>query len=72
METLGWLLIPQVSPTRDEVFRRAVQIMGWSAITWMNNCVRALDNHVPIIVWDDREWRERIMDVLTQLEHGVL
>jgi hypothetical protein len=58
----------------DVVLERAIQVIGDrdEALRWMGTPVRALNYATPISLLGNSSGQERVLTVLTQLEHGVL
>ncbi len=56
------------------VIQRVIDVIGdqEEAMRWLGTPVRALDYATPISCLYDASGRERVLSVLTQLEHGVL
>ncbi len=61
------------SPSRP-VVERAIEVIGDrdEALRWLGTPVRALDYATPISLLGQPDGEARVMNVLTQLEHGVL
>ena len=57
----------------DRIVRRAVEVFGDRdrALRWMGSPVRALNFATPISVLSDVAGEERVLDILTRLEHGI-
>ncbi len=57
----------------DGVIERAVEVLGnrETALRWLGKPVRALDYATPISLLTDPAGKERVMDVLTRMEHGI-
>jgi len=62
------------SRDREAVINRAVEVIGdaQDAMRWLGTPVRALDYATPISRLNDSEGQTAVLNVLTQLEHGVL
>lgn len=56
------------------VITRAIEVIGdeQEALRWLGTPVRALDYATPISRLNDLEGQAAVLNVLTQLEHGVL
>ena len=67
------ILLPG-SHNRDAVILRAIEVIGdeQEAWRWLGTPVRALNYATPISRLNDREGQEAVLNVLIQLEHGVL
>lgn len=59
---------------REAVITRATEVIGdeQAAMRWLGTPVRALDYATPISRLNDPEGQAAVLNVLTQLEHGVL
>jgi uncharacterized protein (DUF2384 family) len=59
---------------RETVINRAIQVIGdkKDAMRWLGTPVRALEYETPASRLNDSEGRATVLNVLTQLEHGVL
>ena len=62
------------SRAREAVINRAIEVIGDEqvALRWLGTPVRALDYATPISRLNDPEEQAIVLNVLTQLEHGVL
>ena len=62
------------SRDREAVIARAMEVIGdeKEALRWLGTPVRALDYATPISRLSDPEGQAAVLNVLTQLEHGVL
>jgi hypothetical protein len=62
------------SHDREMVITRATEVIGdeQAALRWLGTPVRALDYATPISRLNDAEGQAAVLNVLTQLEHGVL
>lgn len=62
------------SQPREAVIARAIEIIGdeQEALRWLGTPVRALDYATPISRLNDPEGQTAVLNVLVQLEHGVL
>lgn len=62
------------SHDREAVIDRATEVIGdeQAALRWLGTPVRALDYATPISRLNDAEGQAAVLNVLTQLEHGVL
>jgi putative toxin-antitoxin system antitoxin component (TIGR02293 family) len=58
----------------DAVIQRAADVIGdrAEAMRWLGTPIRALDYATPIALLHEVREAERVLAVLTQLEHGVL
>jgi putative toxin-antitoxin system antitoxin component (TIGR02293 family) len=59
---------------REVVIQRAIEVIGEKeeAMRWLGTPVPALGYTTPISRLNDREGQTAVLDVLDQLEHGVL
>jgi Protein of unknown function (DUF2384) len=62
------------SQDRETVINRAIAVIGdeQEAFRWLGTPVRALDYATPISRLNDPEGQTAVLNVLTQLEHGIL
>jgi putative toxin-antitoxin system antitoxin component (TIGR02293 family) len=65
-----WHIEADIAP----IIRRAIEVIGdrEEAMRWLGTPVRALDYATPISCIHDPISRQKVLSVLTQLEHGVL
>ena len=71
--------MPQPEPITEEtgreiVINRAIEVIGdeKEAMRWLGTPVPALDYATPISLLNNSEGKTAVLNVLTQLEHGVL
>ena len=71
--------MPQPEPVAEEtgreiVINRAIEVIGdeKEAMRWLGTPVPALDYATPISLLNNSEGKTAVLNVLTQLEHGVL
>jgi putative toxin-antitoxin system antitoxin component (TIGR02293 family) len=57
----------------DGVVERAVDVLGdrEKALRWLGTPIRALNYATPISLLADPAGKERVMNILTRLEHGI-
>jgi putative toxin-antitoxin system antitoxin component (TIGR02293 family) len=65
---------PRQQADLERIVERAVEVIGTreEAMRWLGTPVRALGYATPISLLHDAASEERVLAVLTQLEHGVL
>jgi putative toxin-antitoxin system antitoxin component (TIGR02293 family) len=75
----NWKRMPQPGPVaeatdRETVICRAVEVIGdgKEAMRWLGTPVPALGYATPISLLDSLAGQTAVLNVLTQLEHGVL
>jgi putative toxin-antitoxin system antitoxin component (TIGR02293 family) len=75
----NWKRMAQQGPVaeatdREAVICRAIDVIGDSkeAMRWLGTPVPALGYATPISLLDNLEGQTAVLNVLTQLEHGVL
>ena len=57
----------------DGVIERAAEVLGdrEKALRWLGTPVRALDYATPISLLSDPAGKERVLTILTRMEHGI-
>lgn len=62
------------NPSLESVVNRAIEVIGdkEEAYRWLGNPVAALEYATPISLAATREGSEKVLAVLSNLEHGVL
>ena len=75
----NWKRMPQQGPVaeatdRETVICRAIEVIGdgKEAMRWLGTPVPALGYATPISLLDNLKGQTAVLNVLTQLEHGVL